>query len=80
MTNDLDHDLEPPEDGKTAEWLRSRTPVPSPNFRGALGRYLARRDPGVGPRPPRLRLMSAACLGTGALVLVVAALQATGSI
>jgi hypothetical protein len=56
------------------------TPVPAAGFRGALGRYLGRRDPGHGPRPAQLRLISAACVGGGALLLGVAALQATGSV
>jgi hypothetical protein len=80
MTDELDHDLEPTEDREAAEWLRGLRSVPSASFRGALGRYLQRHDPGYGPRPPQLRLMSAACLSTGALLLAVAALQATGSI
>lgn len=80
MTDELDHDLEPSEEAEAAEWLRDQTPVPSASFRGALGRYLQRRDPGYGSRPRQLRLMSTACVGTGALLLVVGALQATGSI
>jgi hypothetical protein len=63
-----------------AHRLQSAAPVPAAAFRGALGRYLRGQDPGYGPRPPQLRLMSAACVGGGAVLLLVAGLQATGSI
>lgn len=80
MTDEFDQGSESVEDQRMAEWLHSATQVPSGGFRGALGRYLGRRDPGYGPRPPQLRLISAACVGAGAVLLGVAALQATGSL
>ncbi len=80
MTDEFDHGPESAEEQQMADWLHSATPVPAAGFRGALGRYLGRRDPGYSPRPPQLRLISAACVGGGALLLGVAALQATGSL
>jgi hypothetical protein len=71
---------EPPEDPRVAEWLQAATPVPAAGFRGALGRYLQRLDPGYGPRPEQLRLITAASMAGGAALLFVAALQATGVI
>jgi hypothetical protein len=72
-------DLEPG-DQEFGERLRSERAVPAAGFRGALGRHLAARDPGYGPRPARLRLMVAAYLGSGAAVVAIAALGATGSL
>jgi hypothetical protein len=72
--------MEAPEERRLAEWLTAATPVPAAGFRGALGRYLRRRDPGYGPRPPQLRLISAACVSGGAALLFVGALQATGAL
>ena len=80
MTDEFDHGGESAEEQRMAEWLHSGTPVPAAGFRGALGRYLGRRDPRYGPRPLQLRLISAACVGAGAVLLGVAALQATGSL
>jgi hypothetical protein len=54
--------------------------VPAAWFRGALGRHLAARDLGYGPRPERLRLMVAAYVGSGAALIAVAALGATGAL
>jgi hypothetical protein len=82
MSDGPNHDpgSETAEERQMADWLESATPVPAAGFRGALGRYLQRRDPGFGSRPPQLRLISAACLGGGAVLLGVAALQATGAL
>ena len=80
MSHPPDGGSDTPEERQASEWLQAVTPVPTAGFRGALGRYLRRRDPGFGPRPARLRLISAACLCAGALLLLVAALQATGSV
>jgi hypothetical protein len=89
MSDRPDHDLEPGESDRGLEsgeerqltdWLDAATPVPAAGFRGALGRYIGRRDPGFGPRPPQLRLISAAYVGGGAVLLALGALQATGSL
>jgi hypothetical protein len=79
MTDEFDYGVESAEDQRMGEWLQAATPVPAAGFRGALNRYLRRRDPGYGPRPPRLRLISAACAGGGVVLLAVAALQTSGS-
>ena len=57
--------------------MRQR-PVPSASFRGALWRYLADRDPGHGPRPERLRVLVAAYLLVGLLLILAALLLANG--
>lgn len=57
-----------------ADRLRIARPVPGPGFRGALGRRLAERDPGYGPRPERLRLIAAGYIGAGGLLIALAAL------
>jgi hypothetical protein len=62
------------------ERLAAGRPVPAAKFRGALGRHLAQRDPGHGPRPEGLRRTSALYLGAGALLLAVGALQAMGAL
>ena len=59
--------------------LSRQRPVPAAGFRGALGRYLAARDPGYGPRPRRLRLIVITCLAAGLLLIGVAALLAVGA-
>jgi hypothetical protein len=63
-----------------AERLEADRPVPAAEFRGALGRHLAGRDPGYGPRPAGLRRMIALYLGAGGLLVLVGALQAGGII
>ena len=65
--------LEPAEQD-LADRLALARPVPSAGFRGRLGRRLADRDPGYGPRPERLRLMVAGYLGAGGLLIALAAL------
>jgi hypothetical protein len=57
-----------------ADRLRIARPVPRAAFRGALGRRLAERDPGYGPRPERLRLIAAGYIGAGGLLIALAAL------
>lgn len=57
-----------------ADRLRFARPVPGAAFRGALGRRLAERDPGYGPRPERLRLIVAGYIGAGGLLIALAAL------
>jgi hypothetical protein len=66
------------EERDIADRLIARRPAPAAGFRGALGRHLAERDPGYGPRPARLTALSCACLATGALLLGLGAAQAAG--
>jgi hypothetical protein len=61
-----------------ADRLAADRPVPAAQFRGVLGRHLAGRDPGYGPRPAGLRRMVALYLAAGGALLVVGALQAGG--
>jgi hypothetical protein len=56
-----------------ADRLRIARPVPPAGFRGKLGRRLAERDPGYGPRPERLRLMVAGYIGAGGVLIALAA-------
>lgn len=63
----------PPEQ-EVADGLRIARPVPAAAFRGKLGRHLAQRDPGYGPRPERLRVFVAGYLGAGGLLIALAAL------
>lgn len=65
---------------RLADRLEASRPVPAGGFRGALARHLAARDPGHGPRPARLRLISGGCLIGGAGLLVLGLLQALGSL
>lgn len=53
--------------------LRIARPVPPAAFRGRLGRHLAERDPGYGPRPERLRLIAVGYLGAGGLLIALVA-------
>jgi hypothetical protein len=69
-----------PHERELADRLAGERPVPSAGFRGALGRRLAARDPGYGPRPERLRLIVAGYLAAGSLLLVLGALSATGAL
>ena len=62
-------------DQELAEQLQSGRPVPVAAFRGALGRHLAVLDPGYGPRPRHLWLVSGGYLLAGSVLLLVGALQ-----
>jgi len=76
---DINGELEAPE-RTLGERLEAGRPLPAAGFRGALGRHLAARDPGYGPRPARLRLITSAYLGASAVLLTLGALQATGAL
>jgi hypothetical protein len=65
---------------EVAERLTQQRPVPAAGFRGALGRRLADRDPGFGPRPEHLVPLVSAGLGGGLALIALAALLATGSL
>ena len=81
MTDELDVPAEPSaSDNEVAERLGNERPVPGAGFRGALARRLAASDPGYGPRPQRLRLMVAAYVGAGSLLIALGALNATGAL
>jgi hypothetical protein len=74
-----DHPHEPNELGPAAEahiadGLRIARPVPAAAFRGRLGRHLAERDPGYGPRPERLRMIVACYVGAGGVLIALAGL------
>ena len=65
--DDVDPDLH-----ELAMRLERERPLPRPAFRGDLGRRLAGQ--GSRPAPRRLRLLVAAQLGAGTLLLAVTAL------
>lgn len=65
---------------RVAERLQGERPLPSPAFRGALGRYLAATDPGYGHRPFNLRATAAAYAAGGALLIALGALSAAGAL
>jgi hypothetical protein len=69
-----------PAEHELGQTLAGERPAPAAGFRGALGRHLALRDPGYGPRPERLRAMVAGLSGAGLVLLAVGLLQATGSL
>ena len=76
-----DQELEPtPEDRELAHQLDHQRPVPAPGFRGALGRYLAARDPGYGPRPARLGVVVLGYASVGLAILALGLLVATGAL
>ncbi len=52
-----------------ADRLSALRPVPGAGFRGALGRYLAERDPGWGTRPSRLRALVGVYVGAGVALI-----------
>jgi hypothetical protein len=68
----------PPAERDLATHLSVQRPVPAAGFRGALGRYLAARDPGYGPRPGRLRPLVAAYATGGSLLIALGTLVAVG--
>lgn len=81
MSDDRDTDAELlPAERELADRLSTQRPLPAPGFRGALGRYVAERDQGYGPRPERLRVTVSAFLGAGALLMLVGWLQAAGAL
>lgn len=63
-----------------ADTLTRERPVPAPRFRGALGRYLTIQDPGYGPRPERLRMIVAAWVLAGVVLIAIGLMQASGSL
>jgi hypothetical protein len=73
-----DHPHEPneldPAEQQVAEGLTIARPVPRAAFRGRLGRHLAERDPGYGPRPERLRTIVACYVGAGGVLIALAGL------
>jgi hypothetical protein len=68
------------EEQALASDLAAERPVPAAGFRGALGRYLADRDPGYGPRPPRLRLIASGLVSGGLVLIALGLLQSTGNL
>jgi hypothetical protein len=76
-----DPDVDPTLDSgeqELGERLERERPVPSAGFRGALGRRLAERDPGFGPRPAWLVPIVCSSFGTGLVLIALSALSATG--
>jgi hypothetical protein len=67
------------QDPAFGEELVRHRPVPSAAFRGGLWRYLAARHPGHGPRPERLRVLVAAYVLVGLLLMLAALLMASGT-
>jgi hypothetical protein len=74
---EFDPPLDPAERDLASE-LAAERPLPAGEFRGALGRHLAQRDPGYGPRPAHLRPMVALYVGAGAALAALGTLQSTG--
>jgi hypothetical protein len=75
----MTHELDEPE-RELEERLERQRPVPAGTFRGALGRRLAERDPGYGPRPAELVPVVGVCMSGGLVLIALAALSATGSL
>jgi len=67
-----------PADQALAHRLDAIKPLPSPGFRGALGRRLLAIDPGYGPRPAELRKTVSMLLALGLLLLLLGALVGSG--
>jgi hypothetical protein len=67
-----------PDDRALGARLESERPLPGGEFRGALRRHLAARDPGLGPRPEHLRRTVALYLAGGGVLAGLGALQALG--
>jgi hypothetical protein len=67
-----------PEEEQLAERLSAHRPVPAGGFRGELGRLLAVRDPGYGPRPERLRLIVGCYLGAAIALVALGWLTGVG--
>lgn len=78
--SDYDHEPIEPQDEELASRLGGQRPVPNAGFRGALARHLALRDPGYGHRPERLWALVAGYVGSGAVLLGLGVLQATGTL
>jgi hypothetical protein len=76
----MSEDAETGEEREVANRLDRERPVPGAAFRGALGRALAARDPGYGPRPQNLWRMVAGCVAGGGLLLALGGLQAAGAL
>lgn len=70
-----ENDNETAADQVFADKLEAARPVPAAGFRGALGRHLAALDPGYGPRPRHLWLLSGGYLVAGGVLLLIGALQ-----
>lgn len=79
MTVEPDDQLTPDERELEHPLLDTR-PLPSAGFRGALGRYLAQRDPGYGPRPERLRLVVTGWLLLGLILISLGAIFGVGAL
>jgi hypothetical protein len=58
--------------------LERERPIPGAGFRGALGRRLADRNPGFGPRPRWLVPVACSSFGGGLVLILLSALSATG--
>lgn len=69
-----------PAERDLARRLQQSRPIPTAGFRGALGRRLAERDPGYGPRPRWLVPVASSCFSGGLVLIVLSALSATGSL
>jgi len=65
-------------DQEIAHRLKASRPVPSANFRGALGRALAADDSRYASRPAPLRLFVTAYLAGGGLLIALGAIVAGG--
>jgi hypothetical protein len=67
-----------PLDRELAERLIAERPVPAAEFRGVLGRHLADRDLGYGPRPDRLLAVVGCYLAAGCAIGALGTLVAFG--